>query len=249
MADVRALLRAEQAARAQSSGSAAQSSAARKRKAPTEDVQTTQKRSRPDPTTKPSSDAQGAAAKPTRDASPPAAASPGAVIESEFIDAGPGSSSLSSQPQAAAVDEDEWAAFERDMATPPPSPPRQTAINALQSHAAISAAPKTRQEIEAQEKTSLKQQRALKEEDIKAEREDAARQLEDEFEEMEALEARVQRLKQMRESIRTRKEVVEDAPEAAEAVEVSIGDDMPLDADDSAEDSDEDYDDWGFGKS
>jgi hypothetical protein len=154
------------------------------------------------------------------------------------------------------VDEDEWAAFERDVATPPPSPPRQTAINALQSNSAISAAPVTKADLEAEKKKENNQaKRIQREEDLAAEKEDAARNLEEEFEEMDALEQRIKKLKEQRERLR-----------AGSTDQKSSRDNIDVDADtpstndkgihpeaddDELEDEDDDEDEadaWVFGK-
>jgi hypothetical protein len=156
------------------------------------------------------------------------------------------------------VDEDEWAAFERDVATPPPSPPRQTAINALQSNSAISAAPVTKADLEAEKKKENNQaKRVQREEDLAAEKEEAARNLEEEFEEMDALEQRIKKLKEQRERLRAGTsdpkpgsddiEVDSDTPSADDKVIHPEADDEEFDDEDEDEDEDED-DAWVFGK-
>jgi hypothetical protein len=222
MADVRALLRAEQATRV-TPAKPAQPSASTlgKRKADTEDDQA-QKRSRARDTN-------------DEDTSKTEEAVHTRVDDEQVVEPDPKGSNT--EPTPIAVDQDEWAAFERDVATPPASPSRQTALDAIQSKATITAAPRTREEIEAQQKEEVKTQRAQREEDSAADQEEAARTLEDEFEEMEALEARVQKLKDMRETIRLRR------PATEETVE-----DGPSLQDDDEDEEDEDYDDWGFGK-
>ena len=107
------------------------------------------------------------------------------------------------QPSTAPIDEDEWAAFERDVATPPPEPSPPSALTAA---ATISAAPMTAAEIAAQsrEQASL-QGRERRDAEVEGEKEDAARALEDEFDEMEGLEERVKRLREKREELRSRR--------------------------------------------
>ncbi|MCJ1484461.1 hypothetical protein MMC06_004632, partial [Schaereria dolodes] len=91
-------------------------------------------------------------------------------------------------PPTITVDEDEWAAFERDVATPPPGP---SATAVLKAAATISAAPLTAAEIAAQSrKEASTQTKEKREAEIEGEKEDAARQLEEEFDEMEELEQR-----------------------------------------------------------
>jgi len=148
------------------------------------------------------------------------------------------------------VDEDEWAAFERDVATPPPSPPKNTAISALQSGSAISAAPVTKEDLEAERRKEKQQaKRAQREEDLAAEKEDAARNLEEEFEEMDALEQRLKKLKEQRERLRVASTVKSDNGLVDEDAGRSP-DDQPTKHedidDDESEDEDED-DAWVFG--
>ncbi len=102
------------------------------------------------------------------------------------------------------VDEDEWAAFERDVATPPPE---ASVPSALKAAATISAAPLSAAELAARTTAEAStQKKELKEAELEGEKEDAARQLEDEFDQMEELEARVRRLRTKREELRYRRE-------------------------------------------
>ncbi|KAI4172764.1 MAG: hypothetical protein LQ343_003356 [Gyalolechia ehrenbergii] len=97
----------------------------------------------------------------------------------------------------AAVDEDEWAAFQREIASPPPEP------SALTAAADISAAPITAAELAAQwREQASRQAKERAEAEVEGEKEDAARQLEEEFEEMAGLEDRVRRLREKREKLR-----------------------------------------------
>lgn len=106
------------------------------------------------------------------------------------------------QPLTAPIDEDEWAAFERDVATPPPDP---SAPSALTAAATISAAPMTAAELAAESREQASsQRRERREAEVEGEQEDAARALEDEFDEMEGLEERVRRLREKREELRLR---------------------------------------------
>lgn len=102
----------------------------------------------------------------------------------------------------AAVDEEEWAAFVRDVATPPP-PPLGSASALLASTATIIAAPLSAAEIAAQAREEAELQQAKADEvEAEADKEDAERRLEEEFEEMAGLEERVRVLKQKREALR-----------------------------------------------
>ena len=142
------------------------------------------------------------------------------------------------QSPTAPIDEDEWAAFERDVATPPPDP---SAPSALTAGATISAAPMTAAELAAQsrEQASL-QPRENREAEVEGEKEDAARALEEEFDEMEELEERVRRLREKREELRRKR--VDDAEED-EMVEIDGT--IAADLEESEESEDED-DEWGL---
>ncbi len=101
------------------------------------------------------------------------------------------------------VDEDEWAAFERDVAT---LPAESSVSSALTAAATISAAPLSAAELAARTTAEASTQKGLKEAELEGEREDAARQLEDEFDQMEELEDRVRRLRAKREELRQKRE-------------------------------------------
>ncbi|CAD6567780.1 MAG: hypothetical protein ASARMPRED_001138 [Alectoria sarmentosa] len=98
------------------------------------------------------------------------------------------SSQIATVKNSNPIDEDEWAAFERDVATPPPD---SSVASAFTAAATISAAPVTAAELAAQsrEQASL-QGRERREVEVEGEKEDAARALEEEFDEMEGLEER-----------------------------------------------------------
>ena len=134
---------------------------------------------------------------------------------------------------AATVDEDEWAAFERDVATPPPEP------SALTAAATISAAPMSAAELAAQsrEQASL-QKRSLRELEQEGEKEDAANRMEDEFEEMAGYDEKIKRLKEKREKLRL-------ANAKSNRVQVRNRDDSDdgEEGDDEHEDDDDDDDD------
>jgi len=121
---------------------------------------------------------------------------------------------LDSAPQV--VDEDEWAAFEREVAAPTRIQP--AAVTGLSTAATISAAPISAAELSARGQQDAASRSGTRELDALGEQEDAARHLEEEFDEMDQLEGRVKRLKEMREDIRRRKLVKEDGD-----VEVEVG--------------------------
>lgn len=91
-----------------------------------------------------------------------------------------------------AVDEDEWAAFERDVA-----PLAQLDYTS----ATIVAAPVSAAEMVEQQKTNIVQQR---EDEAEAEKEDESRRMEEEFDVMEEMEDRVKHLRARREALRTK---------------------------------------------
>lgn len=154
--------------------------------------------------------------------------------------------STTSQTGQAAVNEDEWAAFERDIARPPPStPPRNVASSVLTATADIAVAPITAEELAAREKEAAgMQSKERREVEAEGEKEDAARALEEEFDEMDALEARLQRLKERRENLR--------ADEDVEDINTELNEEtggIDVSAHSETEDDEEDYDEfdgWGL---
>ena len=159
--------------------------------------------------------------------------------------------SSATQPAIPAIDEDEWAAFERDVATPPPG---ASAIAALTAAATITAAPLTAAEIAAKSReeasTQAKEQR---EAELEGEKEDAARRLEEEFDDMEELEERVRRLRQKREEIRTRREAqgaignVDGNESIVVEVEHGVHDTIGEIEDEDEDGEEHDWDGWGIG--
>lgn len=93
-----------------------------------------------------------------------------------------------------AVDEDEWAAFERDIAAVD-----QVASAPDYSAATISAAPMSAEQLAAQSAVEKRKQQELLAED---EEDEEKGRLEEELEIMEELEDRIRRLKEKREAIR-----------------------------------------------
>ncbi|RAO71957.1 uncharacterized protein BHQ10_007969 [Talaromyces amestolkiae] len=139
------------------------------------------------------------------------------------------------------IDENEWAAFEREVVAPTRAAPAPAAVAAASSAATISAAPVTADELAAQQQKQKEEQARVREEDIEGEKEDAARHLEEEFEEMEQLEERVKRLKAKREELRAQN-VVDSNGVGVDAQETSLQDGEGSED----EDDDEDWDDWRF---
>ncbi|CZR59911.1 uncharacterized protein PAC_09806 [Phialocephala subalpina] len=127
------------------------------------------------------------------------------------------------------VDEDEWAAFEADIATAEAQ--AQAENDAVISAPAISAqelAKKT-----AEEDYTAKKER--QEAELEGDKEDAARKMEEELEEMEGLEARVRKMREKREALRKKESL---APISNEVVPPAS-----VDIPEEDEEDDEDYDD------
>ncbi|CAG8909556.1 unnamed protein product [Penicillium egyptiacum] len=134
------------------------------------------------------------------------------------------------------IDEDAWAAFEREVAAQSDEPHAPAAVMA---EATISAAPVTAAEIAAQKERAKTSTVRSREAEMEGEREDAARLLEEEFDEMDQLEERVRRLKQKREELRKARaeDQTQHEPMGSGAVEQ---------VESESEDDDEDWDDWRF---
>lgn len=147
------------------------------------------------------------------------------------------------------VDEDEWAAFEREVAAPTRAPQAPAAVAAP---ATISAAPISSEQI-AEQQEKEKETTQTREAQTEGEREDAARFMEDEFDEMEQLEERVRRLKQKREELRAKRASEEaeprsgdEAPPPATESNEQEADAASANEDEDDEDDDDAWDDWRF---
>jgi zinc finger protein 830 len=130
------------------------------------------------------------------------------------------------------VDEDEWAAFEADIAA--------ADVLVIDNDAVISAPAMTAAELE---KKSLEEDYAQRKErqeaELEGDKEDAARKMEEELEEMEGLEARVKRLREKREELRKKESVV--------GLNKPVVPPVASNAPDEDDEEDEDEDDWdGF---
>lgn len=117
------------------------------------------------------------------------------------------------------VDEDEWAAFQADVAEP---------ARPVTSVMVIEAAPMTNNAVAAEEQETA-------DDYAKGEEEDAKQKLMDEFEEMESLEQRVLRLKERREALKNKTFAIT----KTETVEVELDDQR---GEDDEEDGEEDDD-------
>lgn len=148
---------------------------------------------------------------------------------------------------APAIDEDEWAAFERDVVAPTRMPQAPAAVAA---QATISAAPMSAGELAAQQQREKDMAAGARETEAEGEREDAARFMEEEFDEMEQLEERVRRLKHKREELRKKTAADETEPQqnepASELKDTETGAGAHSDDDDDDNDDDDDWDNWRF---
>lgn len=144
---------------------------------------------------------------------------------------------------SATVNEDEWAAFEREVAAPTRQPQAPAAVAAA---ATISAAPVSAEELATHQEREKMSTTQVREAELEGDREDAARFMEDEFDEMDQLEERVRRLKQKREELRM-KRAEDQAVQDQTMAFAGVGTEVPqVEAQSESEDEDEDWDDWRF---
>lgn len=153
--------------------------------------------------------------------------------------AAPISTPTPSIPAATAkVDEDEWAAFEAEMAVAQ-APEAEVAVDAT-----ISAPAMTTAELLARsmEETNA-QRRERQEAEMEGDREDVERKRVEELEEMEGLEERVRRLKEKREKLRVEGAAAAVAAPVSAAPKVEQEEDEDEEAEeDEDEDDDDDWD-------
>ncbi|KAH0002110.1 hypothetical protein KCU78_g14534, partial [Aureobasidium melanogenum] len=142
---------------------------------------------------------------------------------------------------AAHVNEDEWAAFEREMAAA-----QDTSLPIISASATITAAPVTAEDLATQAREEQSALRTAREAEIEADTEDAALALQQEFDEMDELDERVRRLREKREALRLSKQqdTLPDAPAPALNKQVPNPDE---EEDDDDDDDDDEFDDWTFG--
>jgi len=133
-----------------------------------------------------------------------------------------------------AINEDEWAAFERDIADLESEPIQQTAPVTFNSTAVISAPAMTAEEVAARTERD-KNQFKRREEELELEKEDAAAALQDEFDEIDRLEERARKVRDMREKIRQR-QVKDDTERGEEAKDEPNWEDQ--------DEEEDDIDDW-----
>lgn len=130
------------------------------------------------------------------------------------------------------VDEDEWASFQADIATAEAEV--QIANDAVISAPAMSAADIAKKSAEEQYTYRKEKQEA----EIEGDKEDAARKMEEELDEMESLEARVKKLREKREGLRRKESVaVPNAVQPVPAPNTTV-----LEDDDEDEEEDDEWD-------
>ncbi|UKZ82995.1 hypothetical protein TrVFT333_010796 [Trichoderma virens FT-333] len=135
------------------------------------------------------------------------------------------------------VDEDEWAAFEAEIAAT--SAAQEYDDDAVISRPAMTAEEAAAaKEAEEQATQDPESRKSKADADLEDEREEATRALEDEFEEMQELEARVQRLKEKREALmRKRGESLSQGQAAAEADDLRTTTKLPSDPQDKGKEN------------
>ena len=217
------------------------SEGSRKRKA-SEDDENSRKRTRPiiKPPNSPYNEILevNRAVKPSQSSNPP-----------QSVSAYTNSQKPTKQPAEQLVDEAEWAAFERDIATSPPS--ADIGPSALMAQATISSAPISAAELAAQEtKDARVLGRERGEAELDAEKEDAARLLEEELDELEGLDERVRLLRARREALRTIEERGKDEFVRPSEDARGLGSELVdrISDEDEETSDDEDFDDWRFGR-
>lgn len=133
-------------------------------------------------------------------------------------------------PKRPDVDEDEWAAFEADIAAAE-APTADDAVISAPAMSAAELAAKSAEETNAQ-------RRERQEAELEGDKEDAARKLEEEFDEMQGLEERVKRMKEKREALRRKESTVQ----LANAALLPSEDKEVVEEDDEEEEDDDDWD-------
>jgi hypothetical protein len=238
MADVRALLRQERAARQPAqrrSAAPAVAPTSRKRKA-ANDGEDERKRTRiEEDAGVPSGFFDGGAEDDTSPPSAPQTAQDPVAQEPEL------NPPLEDPPATTAplprIDADAQAELDAFLSEMADEPTAQQGFPSYSAGAVIEAAPMTAAEIAAQAREDMSAQRARKDEEMEGEKEDAARLLEDEFEEMEGLEERFKKLREQREALRA-------AHAPAKREDIVLPEPQPEDVESDSDD--EEWDDWRF---
>ncbi|KAJ9657085.1 hypothetical protein H2198_004577 [Neophaeococcomyces mojaviensis] len=154
---------------------------------------------------------------------------PPVPTEEEIVEQVP----VQKQEQSDTVDEDEWAAFERDVA--PLAQPNYASVT-------IEAAPVSAVELAEQLRSNEGQRR---EDEAEAEREDESRRMEEEFDVMEEMEDRIRRLRERHEALRTKDPPTTIQEETSQDIIIDKDEKQPSPVEDRDEESSEDeVDDW-----
>lgn len=245
MSDVRAMLRAERAARGTTSSASAPAAAnTKKRKAADPGIAEIVKRLRAEEESREDTDGhknghdQEPAPKvrrPSRAQEHKPSTDTRSVPEPEPDTRPPEVTDPVSESKADAVDEDEWAAFEADIAALDAEPPEEQRALSGNAGATIIRAPMTVAEVEAQKEREKRKHRR-REEEVELEKEDAELALQEEFDEIERLEDRARKVREMRERIRER--------HAKEDAERNKSEGRAEQAEQEEDDDDDDTDDW-----
>ncbi|KAF1972788.1 hypothetical protein BU23DRAFT_554962 [Bimuria novae-zelandiae CBS 107.79] len=236
MADVRSMLKQQRAARQQAKAPKQSASSSKKRKA-ADDTPEERKRTKTEERNGVPAGffdegvAQEAGATPPDTATAPPAAQMDGTIQLPDTKKPP-------LPAAADAELDAFMAEMEKTAAVTERNPHQRNVP-LYSGAVIESAPMTAAQLAAQAREEQNAQRARRDEEMEGEKEDAARALEDEFEEMDGLEERVKKLREQREALRAKHTAVEVRDQDTSLPTA------PADDEDS-ELGDEDWDDWRF---
>lgn len=180
-----------------------------------------------------------------RDSASSSASATATAASSRLQSIVPAASSSAEKPKAGTVDEDEWAAFEADIAAASVPYDEDAVISAPTMTAEESAAADAKKDEDGDEI----RRRMQVDIDIEDEKEEATRAMEDEFDEMQELETRVQRLKDQRAKLKQRAEShgQESLPraEGLNGAETVNGTKEEEDDEDDDSEDDDDFDD-GF---
>lgn len=151
-------------------------------------------------------------------------------------------------------DDPEWLELQRMLEAPEQE--EGTGKKDLYAHATISAAPMTAEEIAAQAREEMSEQKGRREREMEDEKEDAEEKLQAEFEEMDELEERVRKLREKREALRTgstamgaeeKEQITKEVMAGVPASNIDGQTNTVVADDDDDDDDDEDLDDWNFG--
>ena len=146
-----------------------------------------------------------------------------------------------------AVDEDEWAAFERDIAgdlTASGQP--QAPLAALQAAPTITAKPLTASELAAQAREEQSMQKGSRDMELEEEREEASRQAEEELDRMAQLDEKMKAWREKKEALRSMRG--SDSVQEVEKSELRISSGSSQQGSSDEDDEDDEWDPWhGFG--